>query len=85
MQKDDEDDAITYRPTTKPSDHLNSGPFPLAPNPRQEINDVPIPVRANIVALARKGMPPAEIAARFDLPLTWVILFVECPPGSLEH
>jgi hypothetical protein len=62
---------------------LNEEPAPTPP-PRT-INDVPVPVRITIVTLARKGMPAAEIAARFDLPVTWVILLVECPPGSTEH
>lgn len=51
----------------------------------ETINDVPVPLRANIVVLARKGMPAAEIAARFTLPVLWVKLLVETPPGSTEH
>jgi DNA-directed RNA polymerase specialized sigma24 family protein len=57
-----------------------------APTPRPtDINGLPLPVRANIVTLARAGMPHAEIAARFEIPVTWVMLLAETPPGSTEH
>jgi hypothetical protein len=48
-------------------------------------NDIPVPLRAKLVELRRQGMPAAEIARIFELPLEWVLLFVETPPGSTEH
>jgi hypothetical protein len=77
MANDDTDDPITYRPV------------PNSQRPRvrrpENVNEVPVPLRAHIVTLARKGMPVAEIAARFELPLDWVRLLVDTPPGSTEH
>ena len=48
-------------------------------------NDLPFPLRQKLVELRRKGMPIAKIAALFFLPVEWVVLFVETPPGSTEH
>jgi DNA-directed RNA polymerase specialized sigma24 family protein len=77
MQNSDDDDPITYRPDPNRR-------HPSAAS-KTTINDVPVPLRATIVVLARKGMPATEIAARFGLPVEWVVLLYECPPGSMEH
>ncbi len=48
-------------------------------------NDLPLPLRQKLVELRRTGMPIHEIARLFFLPVDWVVLFVETPPGSTEH
>jgi hypothetical protein len=62
------------------------GAAPLAPVAKyQTIEDLPLPLRQQLVELRRKGMPIPEIADFFSLPVEWVHLFVETPPGSPEH
>jgi len=58
-----------------------AGPMPTYTS----VNDLPLPLRAQLIALHRKGVPTSEIANFFSLPRQWVQLFVECPPGSPEH
>lgn len=59
---------------------------PLAPvPPYNSIDELPLPLRAQLVVLARKGMSNQKIADFFTLPVEWVQMFVECPPGSPEH
>lgn len=59
---------------------------PLAPvQPYTSIDELPLPLRAKLIELSRKGMTIPEIATFFSLPVEWVHLFVECPPGSPEH
>ena len=53
--------------------------------PYSSIDDLPLPLRAQLIALARKGLPNQQIADFFELPVQWVQLFTECPPGSPEH
>ena len=70
--------------TTEGYDSVTTAPLhPL--EPYKDVNDLPVSVRMSIVALARKGLPNQQIAAFFELPVQWVQLFTECPPGSPEH
>lgn len=57
-----------------------------APNPYKTINDIPVPVRQNIIELALGGhVPDDRIAAYFSIPVQWVQLLVGAPPGSTGH
>jgi hypothetical protein len=77
MQQDGDGSTVTYRL------------FTLTERPRgrklANLNEVPIPLRAQIITLARKGMRLEEIAARFELTLDRAPRFVDISPGSMEH
>lgn len=49
------------------------------------IADLPFSIRAELIRLRKKGMSIPDIASFFSLPVEWVHLFVETPPGSSEH
>jgi hypothetical protein len=58
----------------------------MANYPYKTVNDLPVPLRATIVELALQvEMPLDEIAARFSIPVQWVQLLIETPPGSTKH
>lgn len=66
--------------------HDSVATAPLRPlEPYKDVNELPVSVRMGIVALGRQGLPNQQIAAFFELPVQWVQLFTECPPGSPEH
>ena len=66
--------------------HESVATAPLHPlEPYKDVNELPVSVRMGIVALGRQGLPNQQIAAYFELPVQWVQLFTECPPGSPEH
>ena len=66
--------------------HDSVATAPLHPlEPYKDVNDLPTSMRMSIVALGRRGSTNQEIADLFSLPVQWVQLFTECPPGSPEH
>ena len=58
---------------------------PAAPMIYDNVNDLPIAVRRTLLRLHRSGMSSLQIAAQLSLPLQWVLLFVETPPGASHH
>ena len=62
----------------------DTGPLPPVPS-YNSIDELPLPLRAKLIELSRKGMNNQQIATFFALPVEWVQLFTECPPGSPEH
>ncbi len=81
------DSANWPEPTTVQPRDRSSGAFQIldVPVSYASANDVPVPLRHTIVALGRKGMKAEEIAARFDVPLLIVRLFVDMPVQWTEH
>lgn len=69
----------------------NPTPRALVPTPKEpvhydSINDIPIPLRHTLVRLSRDhDMTDARIAELFFLPVEWVIMFTQTPPGSPHH
>lgn len=58
---------------------------PAVPMIYDNVNDLPIAVRRTLLRLHRSGMSSLQIAAQLSLPLQWVLLFVETPPGASHH
>lgn len=64
---------------------LNKNPS-REPCPYESINEVPLRVREHVVSVhIRRGHDAEDIAAMFNLPVQWVQLLIECPPGSTQH
>ena len=76
-----------------PSNHLTSPETPTQTPlqthqriPYADVNEIPIPLRHTMIKLSRvHGMSAAAIAKHFELPVQWVMLFVDTQPGSTEH
>lgn len=47
--------------------------------------DLPLPMRQTLVQMHAKGHSISMIAQTFEIPVDWVRLYVECPPGSAAH
>jgi hypothetical protein len=48
-------------------------------------DDLPLPMRQTLVQMHRQGHSVSMIARTFEIPVEWVQLYVECPPGSTAH
>jgi hypothetical protein len=51
----------------------------------KSINDLPIALRRSLARMHRDGMSHLQIAHHHALPVQWVQLFVETPPGASHH
>ena len=56
-----------------------------APVVYNSVNDLPIATRRSMVRLRRDGLSADQIASKLALPVHWVLLFVETPPGATQH
>jgi hypothetical protein len=61
------------------------GASTAAPAAYNSINDLPIALRRSLVRMHRDGMSHRQIAHHHALPVQWVQLFVETPPGARHH
>lgn len=72
----DKDDSPAYQNVQAPKSAVHYA----------DINELPIPVRLTLVRLSREQkMSDTDIAKHFSLPVEWVMMFTQTPPGSPEH